>query len=183
MGNYILISTGWALKCSETPSEQLKDVHNDSKEYEPKEVECKKYDDTCVNIETTLGFKFKGCATIEDVQSVLPRGWDYVLFLSEMEIKEDECKKFPNEINNLLKAQVEVGKWILKNEKDEESREKIENRMKLKEIEGFQAYTFCTCSTDLCNGGVRIKAKTSMVVILGFIISTFYLRQHYSFLT
>ena len=48
---YILISTGWALKCLETPSEQLKELYqqlysdyndysdySDSEKYEPKDV-------------------------------------------------------------------------------------------------------------------------------------------------
>ena len=133
-------------------------------------MECQNDDDICINVETTLDLKIKGCAKIGEFQRSPPREMSV---FNAMEMKKDECKKIPVEINNMVKSYIYFAKFQLNEEKDEKKREEKKNE--LEAIEGFEVHTLCTCSDDLCNAGVQIEAKSFTVVLFSLIISKLFM--------
>ena len=192
-----MISIGHALKCLQTPlissgklfdfavkdkrryeyyeeyEEEYDEYEEEYKEYlEYGEIECSHDEDRCINVETTLDYKIKGCSKVENlenfVNSHLQGYWlmGLHLELDGIELKKDECKKIPSEVMNPIKARVDemnLGKLDV----DEDQRREIDN------WEAFEAYTVCTCSSDLCNGGIRLEAKKIMLFIFSFIMSIY----------
>ena len=165
-GIYFLISIGCALRCLETHHPDEYPFESTAKD-EPKEIECSDDEDRCINVTTSLDFTLKVCSKIEDLGSNLFRIFpDNTLMVypewDKLELKEDECKKIPTDFMNPIKAEIAELKLKKINEK---------YLKKYNAWETFEAYTICTCSSDLCNGGIRFDAEKITVIIFSFIMS------------
>merc|ERR1712224_117496 len=171
-----ILREGLCLKCWATPKEKLQEksifeiLINEPNGIEPKEMECQNDEDICINVETTLDFKIKGCAKLGELERLPPDEMDV---LNAIEIKKDECKKIPVEVNNMIKSFIDFHKFMLNNVKEKKEREN--KKKELESIDGFEAHTLCTCSSDLCNAGVQIEAKSFMVVLFSLIISKLFM--------
>jgi len=180
--SFLILREGYALKCLETPDNKLKHgVWDETAKDEPIEVDCKNDEDTCFNVETTLDFKYKGCGKLKKLalEAIGPlTSGPGGRTVDNGEIMQDECKKFPSLLNNLIsinqdlmKAQATYVNWA----NPELAKVEPDRAQFMKKMEDFKGYTICTCSADLCNGGFRIEGKSFGVVIVGFIILQFFM--------
>ena len=172
------------LKCYATPSEVLKDPHNDTLKVEPEVKSCFAFEDICINVESTLGFKIKGCGKLEHLESFAGSkadpGIEHLLDFDIIEIEENECKKFPSVINRGLKVENDYAKIALEKQKmtkkgSSHMRREKELKRWIEMTEGLEFHTICTCSADLCNNGVQIEAKNFTVLLFSFIVSKLFI--------
>ena len=154
-------------------------------------MKCKEGENICINVESTLDSKIKGCGKVEEggkvdlkefVLKMLPvelknyrENIKTILNqLKPIEIESNECKEKPSEINDFIKKMNDQAKSMLKGVTNEDQRKMLEKEIE-KLSEALKQLTLCTCSTDKCNGGVQIEARKFTVVLFGLIISKLFM--------